>query len=224
LLTSIKSCLKQLLIEPSCALCKQPINAATTDLPVLCNPCQQRLGLAENAIQGISPLPWRAAAWYTPGMRQWILSIRTERDFRSLQAICTSLQRDLAQQSLLVPIPGWKAKKRSNPLPELMCRCLERPTLQLLRRCRPTVGQHRLNRRQRVSNQSGSFSLHLTLMEEQEEAHHWKRLSQQAQVWLVDDILTTGATVLAARQTLKAWGITAKGVLCLARTPRGSTL
>ena len=223
MLTSIKSCLKQLLIEPSCVLCKQPINSTTTDQPVLCKPCQQHLGLAESAIKGMTPLPWRAASWYSPGMRQWILSVRRQRNFSSVRAICTSLQRDLAQQSLLIPIPGWKATKRSNPLPELMCRGLERPTLQLLQRCRPTVGQHRLNRTQRVSNQSGSFSLNQTLIKEQEATHHWKRLSQQAQIWLVDDILTTGATALAARRTLQACGITAQGVLCLARTPRGST-
>ena len=165
----------------------------------------------------MSPLPWRAASWYRGAMRQLILSLRRNPKIGSLQAICTSLQCDLPQGSLLIPIPGWKAKSRSNPLPELICRCLERPTLQLLQRCRPTVGQHRLNRRQRVSNQCGSFRLNQ--VSTQWTSHAWTNLRSQQQVWLVDDIVTTGATVLAAKQALQASGVSIQGVLCLARTP-----
>ena len=150
-------------------------------------------------------------------MRQLILSLRRTHDLGSLQAVCTSLQCGLPQGSLLIPIPGWKAKSRANPLPELICHCLERPTLQLLQRCRPTVGQHRLNRRQRVSNQYGSFKLSQTST--QWTSHAWTDLRSQQQVWLVDDIVTTGATVVAAKQALQASGVTIHGVLCLARTP-----
>ena len=165
----------------------------------------------------MSPLPWRAASWYRGAMRQLILSLRRNPKISSLQAICTSLQCDLPQGSLLIPIPGWKAKSRSNPLPELICHSLERPTLQLLQRCRPTVGQHRLNRRQRVSNQCGSFKLNQAST--QWTSHAWTNLRSQQQVWIVDDIVTTGATVLAAKQALQASGVTIQGVLCLARTP-----
>ncbi len=150
-------------------------------------------------------------------MRQLILSLRRNPKIDSLQAICTSLQCNLPQGSLLIPIPGWKAKSRSNPLPELICRCLERPTLQLLQRCRPTVGQHRLNHRQRVSNQCGSFRLNQ--VSTQWTSHAWTNLRSQQQVWLVDDIVTTGATVLAAKQALQASEVNIQGVLCLARTP-----
>ena len=150
-------------------------------------------------------------------MRQLILSLRRNHTIGSLQAICTILQCQLPQDSLLIPIPGWKAKSRLNPLPELICSCLERPTLQLLQRCRPTVGQHRLNRRQRVLNQSGSFRLNQAST--QWTTHVWTKRRRQQQVWLVDDIVTTGATVLAAKQALQASGVSIQGVLCLARTP-----
>ncbi len=165
----------------------------------------------------MSPLPWRAASWYGGAMRQLILSLRRNHDIDSLQAICGIIECDLPRDSLLIPIPGWKAKIRSNPLPQLMCRCLKRPTLQLLQRCRPTVGQHRLNRRQRVSNQYGSFKLSKASTEWTN--HPCANLRPQPQVWLVDDIVTTGATVLAAQQVLQASGVSIQGVLCLARTP-----
>ena len=136
----------------------------------------------------MSPLPWRAVSWYSGAMRQLILSLRMNHNLGSLQAICTILQCDLPQDSLLIPIPGWKPKSRSNPLPELICCCLERPTVQLLQRCRPTVGQHRLNRRQRVRNQCGSFKLNQAST--QWTSHAWTKLRNQQQVWLVDDIVT----------------------------------
>jgi predicted amidophosphoribosyltransferase len=41
-------------------------------------------------------------------------------------------------------------------------------------------------------------------------------------LWLVDDILTTGATAQAAAVALEAEGLRVEGVLCLARTPSPS--
>ena len=38
-------------------------------------------------------------------------------------------------------------------------------------------------------------------------------------VWLVDDILTTGSTALAARQALQEAGHRVAGLICLGRTP-----
>ena len=197
-------------------ICKRQ-TLSEADQSNVCQACQRHLGLADSAVRGMSPLPWRAASWYGGAMRRLILSLRRNHDIDSLQAICRIVECDLPQDSLLIPIPGWKAKSRSNPLPELMCRCLERPTRQLLQRCRPTVGQHRLNRRQRVCNQHGSFKLNKA--SSQWTNHPCTNLRRQPQIWLVDDIVTTGATVLAAQQVLQASGISIQGVLCLARTP-----
>jgi predicted amidophosphoribosyltransferase len=38
-------------------------------------------------------------------------------------------------------------------------------------------------------------------------------------VWLVDDILTTGATALAAQKALNEAGHSVRGIICLGRTP-----
>lgn len=215
MLNSIRSCLKQLLIEPICAICTRQIQATTAHSD-LCESCRHRLGLAESSIKGLNPLRWHAASWYNPDVRRLILSLRRTQNTNALQALCTILQRDLTEQSLLVPIPGWKAQSRANPIPSLMCSCLERPALQLLQRCRPTVGQHRLNRKQRIRNQCNSFSVRRSSI--QKPASGGTNPFRQKEIWLVDDILTTGATVLAAQQALQASGITVRGVLCLART------
>ena len=39
------------------------------------------------------------------------------------------------------------------------------------------------------------------------------------EIWLVDDILTTGGTALAARQALLDAGHQVCGLICLGRTP-----
>ena len=145
-----------------------------------------------------------------------VLRLRTTPDASVLHSLCRELRNALAQRALLIPIPGWKAQARANPLPQLLCRCLQRPCVPLLKRCRPTVGQHHLNRSQRLLNQRESFEV---LKTNHPELPPWQTLrSKDAQVWLVDDIVTSGATAMAASDALQTAGIVTQGVICLART------
>jgi ComF family protein len=94
--------------------------------------------------------------------------------------------------------PRWYTQAHRGPLP---CR-IERD---LLRRVRATPPQTGLNRSQRERNLSKAFAL----------AHP---LDQSAPtVLLVDDVLTTGATVNACARALKAAGAGRVEVLTLAR-------
>ncbi|NDE22493.1 MAG: hypothetical protein EBZ96_06430, partial [Synechococcaceae bacterium WB9_3_282] len=71
----------------------------------------------------------------------------------------------------------------------------------------PCLGQHHLNRKQRLSNLEGVF-------------HCVVPAGQQLQpLLLVDDILTTGATALAAMAALEKAGHGLLGLACIARTP-----
>ena len=107
------------------------------------------------------------------------------------------------------PVPGWKRK--GNPLPELLAHSLSAhagwPVVQWLKK-RPRPGQHHLGAGDRQQNLRDAF-----------------RLTSQARkgcgqlVFLVDDILTTGSTALAAAEPFEAAGIPVAGLLCLARTP-----
>ena len=145
-----------------------------------------------------------------------VLRLRITPDPTVLHSLCGELRNALSQRALLIPIPGWKAEARANPLPQLLCRSLQRPCVPVLKRCRPTVGQHHLNRRQRLLNQQGSFQV---LRERHATDGEVETLSSNAaQVWLVDDIVTSGATVMAARDALQTAGVVTQGVICLART------
>jgi hypothetical protein len=111
-----------------------------------------------------------------------------------------------------VAIPSWK--RRGNPLPGLVVQQLIGPpwggrTLPLLERSRPTLGQHHLDRQLRLSNQEGTFRLRPG------PRPALAQLKRQP-IWLVDDILTTGATALAAAGALEQAGLTVKGLLYLA--------
>ena len=76
------------------------------------------------------------------------------------------------------------------------------------------------SRQQRMTNQRGSFVVDAgakvprSVQDSQEEA---------PELWLVDDILTSGATARAAMDALNNQGITVRGVICLGRTPIGRT-
>ncbi len=112
--------------------------------------------------------------------------------------------------ALLVPIPSWKRKP--NPLPGLIAdqlACgLGLRRRDLLLRSHPVLGQHHLGRALRQANQEGSFQLR---------PEAWQQ--RPAPVLLVDDILTTGATLRHAALCLEQAGWPVLGAACLARTP-----
>ena len=113
----------------------------------------------------------------------------------------------LPATAVLVSIPSWK-QQRSNPLPQQIALGLGRPTAALLHRTRAGLNQHHLNKTQRQIDLIGAF-----------QAIPLDKQGVLGSVWLVDDILATGSTALAARQALEDAGHHVAGVICLGRTP-----
>ena len=215
MLTSLKDCLKNLLTAVCCPFCGRTIEHR---LPrgTFCPECRQRFSLPSRGLRGIHPCRWTAAGWYEGNLRSLILQLRRDPDLRLLHAISDGLGAALPEHAVLVPIPGWKAGSRHNPLPKMICRSLQRTTRSLLKRSRPTIGQHHLNRQQRLTNQQGSFVV--------ESGGPVSGTAQNSgdrppELWLVDDILTSGATACAAMNALTDRGMTVRGVICLGRTP-----
>ena len=199
-----------LISEPSCPLC----GAAAPPPPLLCGTCLQRLALPEGGLQGDEPLLWCAAAPYDGALRQLLLRQRPAPQPALIRALALEWHRCCSQVlpgAVLVPIPSWK--RSGNPLPLLLAQALAHwagpstlvaPTL--LRRRHPTLGQHHLGRGLRQRNQRGAFAAPAAT-------------PQRPPIWLVDDILTTGATAVAAAEALQASGHAVQGLLSLARTP-----
>jgi predicted amidophosphoribosyltransferase len=181
-------------------------------------------------LQGIRPLRWWSAGWYSGELRNLILRLRNCPQPELLAPSAPVLHRALVsitaeqhqQPLLLVPIPS--GRRRGNPLPDLMARSLlERSahnlavavnmasTPALLQRSRRVAVQHRLGRQQRWRNQWLSFRALLPAPEHK---------SMGSSVLLIDDVLTSGATAMAAQQALQSAGWSVAGLLCMARTPQ----
>ena len=204
-----------LLIQPSCPICRASLEgnpAAKTGAELQpCGLCIEGYGLGQSNTSGNEPLPWKALGAYQGEFRQLVLQIKQQPQSRTGRAVIQLLanHHPLPQGALLVPIPSWK-KKRSNPLPKLIAAGFGQPTTMLLQRTRAGLSQHHLNRSMRMHNLHGAFHA--------APAPH-ASIQPKHELWLVDDILTTGATALAARNALTQAGHRVHGVICLARTP-----
>ena len=152
---------------------------------------------------------WCALGPYEGALRQLLLKVRQPTKQKVLSVLVQMLYDSLSLPSaaVLVPIPSWK-RQRTNPLPQRIAMGLDRPTADLLQRNRVGLSQHHLNRSQRQTNLIGAFR-----------ASPHNPATALTSVWLVDDILTTGATALAARQALEEAGHGVAGLICLGRTP-----
>jgi predicted amidophosphoribosyltransferase len=209
----LQGCL-DLVILPCCQVCRGVNDAGHGQL--FCSRCRQRLELPDGGLQGQSPLPWWSLGWYQGGLRQLLLGQRPKPQPATLHGLArglrSTLPADLLEQAVLVSIPSWK-QRGSNPLPTLISKGLAMPVIQPLRRRRPTLGQHHLNRTLRSLNQAGAFGCDPATSPAE------RRQRRRRPVLLVDDILTTGATAAAAALALGQEGFTVAGLLCLARTP-----
>ena len=186
--------------------------------PGPCLGCREKFALPAGGLAGETPLPWYGLGAYEGAYRQLLLSQRKWPKGAVLRGLIGALAPTVPgglAGTILVAIPSWK--RQGNPLPSLIVHQLSRPplggrALPLLQRSRPTLGQHHLGRQQRLSNQEGAFRL------QPSQRPALARLKRQ-RIWLVDDILTTGATALAAAEALGEAGLEVRGLLCLARTP-----
>lgn len=123
------------------------------------------------------------------------------------------IQQEIFQQAyqsspILVPIPlhGKRLKKRgynhSKLLAEGLSRNLNLKLLEILQRTKETKSQFGLNLKERKENLKDAFILNT------------KYLIPNTNIFLVDDILTTGSTLLEAGKILKkngakkVWGLT----------------
>ena len=197
-----------LLIEPRCPICDGPWDSPLPPTAP-CTTCLDALALPGQGLKGLLPLPWCALGPYAGNLRQLLLKLRQPHQCKALAALVQLLSNSLSlpATAVLAPIPSWK-RHRSNPLPQQIALGLGRPTAALLQRTRAGLSQHRLNKTQRQANLIGAFS-----------ASPLNKQGALSSVWLVDDILTTGSTALAARQALQEAGHRVAGLICLGRTP-----
>ncbi|MGN6738538.1 ComF family protein [Dyella sp.] len=186
-----------------CVRCALPLA-----LPVaLCGRCQRH------------PPPWQAA--WSPFRYGWPLD-RLESRFkfsrelaagRSLVALWQREARSIALPDLIVPVPLHRARLRQrgyNQALELarpLARALGvRLRHDLLLRTHPTAAQSELDAPSRRRNVRGAFAV----------APH---VALPPHVTVLDDVMTTGATLAECARVLKRAGVARVDVWALARAP-----
>lgn len=208
----------RLIQPPACRLCGQPLDLGGPD--ATCDACLH------------APPAWSegaAAAVYEGAARRLALGLKhaDRLDIAALGArwmLAAEAGRGarlVAAADLVAPPPlHWlrMLKRRYNQSGELaraICRLAGRPAAfapDLLRRTRATPTQEGRNRLQRHENVAGAFAV----------APRWRGRLAGARVLLVDDVLTTGATLSACAEACRAAGAADVTVLALARVVRES--
>ena len=193
----------------------------------LCGPCGQALAAREGERAGASvgmpsdvPLPLVQLEWCAPYgglVRDALHALKYRGEQRlagPLGAAAAARWREASiggDMFVHVPVHPARRAARGYDQAELLARAaaaaLERPALPALRRERATAPQYELGRDRRAANVAAAFGVDPALR-----AHVVGR-------WLVlvDDVVTTGATLVACAEALLDAGATAVSALTIAR-------
>lgn len=191
-----------------CALCQAPFASAAK-----CGACaRERSPLAE--IVAEAPFEGEVAAWVhrfkypSPGFAG--LDPRPDAALASL--VRDAARRLVAAPDLVVPVPMHESRRRArgfHPAGEL-ARAAARElgcalALDALRTTRATASQTGLDRSERRRNVRGAFAVS-------------RPIPRGARVALVDDVVTTGATLAECARVLRRAGASRVVAICATRT------
>jgi predicted amidophosphoribosyltransferase len=198
---------------PRCRTCGRPLPGVVPGPDLLCDLCTAE------------PRPWArgaAAMLYEGAGRQVVLSLK-HRDRLDLVPVLAGWMRRaapelVAEAELIVPVPLHRRRllaRRFNQAAEL-ARALARQAGKagacapdLLRRVRATRSQGGLGREGRAANLAGALTA----------APGARTRLEGRRVLLVDDVMTTGATLAAAARALEAAGAGRVDMLVAALVP-----
>jgi len=201
----------QYLDEPCCAVCGFPFEYAVGE-GALCAGCLAKPPRFTSA---------RAAFVYNDASRDLVLSFkhggRTENLSRFAAQLRRAGRRFLPQADFIVPVPLHRSRrvKRRYNQSTLLGRALSHITNasfepDSLRRIRATASQGGQSAAGRKRNVQGAFSV----------SEAAKERVSGANIVLIDDVMTTGATLDACASVLLRSGANRVDALCLARVIR----
>jgi ComF family protein len=200
-----------MLSQPCCACCGFPFPYAAPE-GTLCVACSRARPAFDRA---------RAVFRYDDGSRDLILGFKHADETHAAPAYGRWLARAgaelLAEADLIAPVPlhRWRLLMRRYNQSALLAIAAARNAegrlaVDLLQRRRHTPRQGRLSPPARRRNVQGAFALR----------PRWKEAVPGKRVLLVDDVLTTGATVEECARVLRRHGAAGVDVLTLARVVR----
>ncbi len=193
---------------PFCVCCGTPFDFDVDD-DELCGDCAHEAPIFDSA---------RSALLYGDMSRNLILGFKHGDKTHMVQSFVPWLMRTgadiLGQADLIVPVPlhRWRLLSRRYNQAALIAGALSKESgkpysVTLLRRLRATPSQGHLKTAERMENVRSAFDVHPKEL----------GMIRDKTIVLVDDVLTTGATVNECAKVLKAAGASQVHVLTLAR-------
>ncbi len=194
---------------PICSRCMRPLERRLDEPPGV------PVGLPVELPEGLVQLEWCAA--FTGPVRAALLALKYGGDRRVAQPLGSAAGRRWRRAGvvgdLLVPVPIHAERLRSRGydqavlLARVAARELGLPMVPALRRAEATAAQYRLGRARRAANVGHAFEC----------LPEHRAAVRGRQVVLVDDIFTTGSTLVACATALYAAGARCVAGLTVAR-------
>ncbi|UNK69689.1 phosphoribosyltransferase family protein [Microbacterium sp. H1-D42] len=193
------------LLAATCPGCDHPGTLLCAECRMLFAPRPQRLTTPQG-------LPVHAALVYEGVVARSIRRLKEDGATmlaRPLGAAMEDILDEVASGAVIVPVPTSRAafRRRGYRVPELLVRRAAQRSQRMLVAARRTGDQRGLGRDARARNVAGSMRARRTL-------------PRDARVVIVDDVLTTGATLDEAARALRAAGLQPICAVTLAATPR----
>lgn len=193
---------------PFCARCGDPV-AGTVEHDFICYSCAGKTPFFDGA---------RSAARYDGVVGEALRQLKYEQalwlvpDLAHIMHNCLNAEYPELSFDAVVPVPLFRVRRRergfnqSGLLASALGRIISCPVgRSMLRRNRPTATQTNLTAKERISNVGHAFE------------HGKRRLLANRRILLVDDVMTTGATVNACARALKKGGAASVHVITAAR-------
>ncbi|MDR2996542.1 MAG: ComF family protein [Microbacterium sp.] len=185
---------------------------------LLCPDCAQ--ALAARTVQRTTPGGVRvcAAHEFDGVVARCIRRVKEDGQTLLAPALGVTLRVALPQfgdEALFVPVPTSRAafRRRGYRVPELLLRAAGRTPCRMLVSTGPRTDQRGLGRAERARNVRGSMRVRHPLL---------RPAGAGSSVVIVDDVVTTGATIDEAARVLRHAGFRVLGAVALAVTPSRS--